>query len=57
MKKPPTEIERAKALISSVGVNEMARRSGVSRRTLQYMLVGKFSTKYENVQKVLEAGR
>lgn len=55
MKKPETELDQARLRIRTVGVNEMARRSKVARRTLQYMLAGTFNTKYENVRKVLEA--
>lgn len=55
MAKTQTELDKARSRIRSVGVNEMARRSKVARRTLQYMLAGTFNTKYENIRKVLDA--
>jgi DNA-binding phage protein len=49
------EIHRVRAYIRAVGATRVAAETGVSRRTLHYILIGKEWPSYETVHKIMDA--
>ncbi len=53
MKELNSELERIKQLIARDGRDVVAKRAKVSKRTLSYILSGKFKPSYTTMQKLL----
>jgi DNA-binding phage protein len=53
--KTDREIDRVRAYIRAVGATRVAAETGVSRRTLHYILIGQDWPSYETVNKIMDA--